>query len=136
MTTIDTRPGRVLFTRDEPARTADELQRYAMASGDMNPLHLERDFARQAGFDDLVVHGMLNMARMGSALTAWLPEGCRLTAFGVRFEGVLTVGVPTRFSARVREADAREVVLDLELGTADGRAIATGSARIALPDAR
>ena len=34
----------------------EQLQAYAQASGDLNPLHLDPAFARKAGFDDVIVH--------------------------------------------------------------------------------
>lgn len=40
----------------------DQPARYAQASGDYNPIHLNREFARQAGFAGVVLHGMCTMA--------------------------------------------------------------------------
>lgn len=40
----------------------DQPARYADASGDHNPIHLDREFARQSGFAGVVLHGMCTMA--------------------------------------------------------------------------
>lgn len=124
------RIGDLLFEVEEPGRSADELKRYAIASGDLNPLHLDRDFARQAGFPDLVVHGMLNMARLGAVLTERLPEGWDLRELRTRFEGVLTVGIPCRITARLAGRDEHAAEVELAMRTFDERAIAGGVARV------
>ena len=50
------------------------LALYAGASGDHNPIHVDLDFARQSGLDDVLAHGMLAMAYMGRALTSSVPR--------------------------------------------------------------
>lgn len=110
---------------------AEDLLRYAEASGDRNPLHLDRDFARAAGFDDLVVHGMLNMARLARLLTGHFGAE-RLRNFSTRFEGVLLAGQPTEISMRLvgREQGAAEV--ELTMCAEDNRRIASGRATVLL----
>jgi acyl dehydratase len=49
--------------------TAVDLALYAAASGDHNPLHLDHDVARAAGFEKPLVHGMLTMAYAARLLT-------------------------------------------------------------------
>lgn len=49
--------------------TAVDLALYAAASGDHNPLHLDMDAARAAGFEKPLVHGMLTMAYAARLLT-------------------------------------------------------------------
>ena len=45
------------------------LALFAGASGDHNPIHVDLDFARAAGMDDVFAHGMLSMAYLGRMLT-------------------------------------------------------------------
>ena len=44
------------FTRED---TAEMMQQFRAVSGDNNPLHVSSDFARDHGFSDRVVYGML-----------------------------------------------------------------------------
>lgn len=114
-----------------PPSTPDDLARYARASGDLNPLHLDLDFARKAGFDNLVVHGMLNMAHIGQLLTNnFSPENVR--SFNVRFEGVVTVGQKVKYAATLKERSDLESLLLLE-GIVDesGKRVISGKAVIA-----
>ncbi len=52
-----------------PPITRHTLALYCGASGDHNPIHVDLDFARAAGFPDVFSHGMLVMAYLGQALT-------------------------------------------------------------------
>ena len=54
--------GQVLEPLKKPPITRDQLRAYAGASGDNNPIHLDDDFAKQAGFPSVIVHGMISMA--------------------------------------------------------------------------
>jgi len=95
-------PGEVVAMYEPPPSTPEDLIRYANASGDMNPLHLDADFARKAGFERLVVHGMLNMARLGRLLTdAFPPESIK--SFRARFSAVVLVGQRVRYQAILEE---------------------------------
>lgn len=109
----------------------EDLRCYAEASGDLNPLHLDHGFARSAGFDDLVVHGMLNMARLGKMLTSRFGVA-RVRSFGTRFEGVLLVGQATELTMHLvgRENGAAEI--ELLMCTDDQRRIASGRATVLL----
>ncbi|MDN3259822.1 MaoC/PaaZ C-terminal domain-containing protein [Streptomyces sp. CSDS2] len=51
------------------------LALFAGASGDHNPIHIDTDEARAAGFDDVLAHGMLSMAFLGHLVTSWVPIG-------------------------------------------------------------
>ena len=44
-----------------PPVTRLTLALYCGASGDHNPLHVDQDFAREAGLGDVIAHGMLVM---------------------------------------------------------------------------
>lgn len=121
--------GAVLAARDCPARVKDELAQYAHASGDMNPLHLDEAFARKAGFDNLVVHGMLNMALLGRLLTDHF-ETDAIRGFSTRFEGVLQVGEPTRVSMTLADRTGEDAEIGLEMLTHEGRRIVSGRAKV------
>ena len=48
------------------------LALYCGGSGDHNPIHVDIDFAKAAGYDDVFAHGMLSMAILGRLLTCLL----------------------------------------------------------------
>lgn len=88
MTTID-------VNTEIPTLTLPPISRYTLAlfagaSGDHNPIHIDSDFAQQAGMPDVFVHGMLSMAYLGRMLTNWLPQA-RLKKFSNKFSTITHV---------------------------------------------
>ena len=49
--------------------TRHTLALYCGASGDHNPIHVDIDYAKESGLDDVIAHGMLSMAYLGRLLT-------------------------------------------------------------------
>ena len=43
--------------------------RYAGASGDFNPIHIDEEFAKQVGLPGKILHGLWTMAQVARALT-------------------------------------------------------------------
>ena len=77
--------------------TQDRLTAYAEASGDDNPLHLDREFAAGTRFGGIIAHGMLTLAFISEMMTAhlgraWLTGG----SLRVRFKGAPTSAIPCR----------------------------------------
>ena len=67
------------------------LALYCGASGDHNPIHVDSDFARAAGMDDVFAHGMLGMAYMACVVTGWVPQRA-IRALNTRFVAITHVG--------------------------------------------
>lgn len=63
------------------------LALFAGASHDHVRLHIDSDFAKAAGLDDVFAHGMLSMAWLGQMLTHWVPQE-RLRHWNVRFTAI------------------------------------------------
>ena len=66
------------------------LALYAGASGDVNPIHIDIDFAKKAGLDDVFAHGMLSMAYLGRLITNWVDQRC-IQSIDVRFMSITPV---------------------------------------------
>lgn len=67
------------------------LALYCGASGDHNPIHVDSDFARAAGYPDVFAHGMLPMAYLARMLTDWVPPEA-LRSLRVRFTAITRLG--------------------------------------------
>jgi Acyl dehydratase len=65
----------------------DITYRYAEASGDRNPIHVDEKVAKAAGLNGIIVHGLCTMAMtMGAVVDCYLDgDPTKLTEFGVRF---------------------------------------------------
>lgn len=67
------------------------LALFAGASNDHNPMHIDIDFAKKSGFEDVFAHGMLVMAYLGQVLTNWVPQTA-IREFSTRFKAITNLG--------------------------------------------
>ena len=110
------------------------LALYAGASGDHNPIHIDADFAREAGLPDVFAHGMLSFGVLARVVTEWAGQE-RLRSFGVRFASITQVHDTITCSARVIEAVEVDGVpclrVAVEAKAQDGRTTLSGEAIVA-----
>jgi len=120
-----------------PPLTTEPISRLALAlycgaSGDHNPIHVDIDYARAAGMDDVIAHGMLSMAYLARALTAWVPQTA-LRRFGTRFAAITRVGERITCRGRIAEKlPGREVRVELTASNEAGEHKLVGDAIVAL----
>ena len=79
---------RVTFTREQIAA-------YAEASGDLNPIHVDDDFARSVGLPGVIAHGMLQMGLLARVAG----ESGALRRLSCRFAGMVRPGDTVTFRA-------------------------------------
>ncbi len=121
--------------------TQAKVQRYAEASGDFNPIHVDEEYARRSPFGGTIAHGMLVLAYVSSMMTdafgrRWLSGG-RLK---VRFKAPARPGDVVTASARQRgasstsdlgSAEAGELELAVECINERGETLITGTGTVA-----
>jgi hypothetical protein len=83
---------------------------YADLSGDRNPVHLDDEHARGAGFDGVIVHGMCVLATSARAAQKYAPEGLSLQGLDVRFAQPVLPGQILDFDGAAKERDGRHKV--------------------------
>jgi acyl dehydratase len=88
--------------KEFPPISRHTLALYCGASGDHNPMHVDIDFARKAGFPDVFSHGMLVMAYLGQALTDAIPPD-KLRSFSTRFVAITQLGAKLTCEGTVTE---------------------------------
>jgi acyl dehydratase len=66
--------------------------RYAGASGDFNPIHVDEDFAKQVGLPGRILHGLWTMAQVARAHTEAAGGPERLRRLSVQFRGMGRLG--------------------------------------------
>jgi acyl dehydratase len=62
--------------------------RYAGASGDYNPIHIDEEFARQVGLPGRILHGLWTMAQVARAQTEAAGDPAALRRLRVQFRGM------------------------------------------------
>ena len=91
--------------------------RYAGASGDFNPIHLDDEFARSVGLPGKILHGLWTMAQVARAQG----DGLELESLSVQFRGM---GVPEQ-EITITTKDGQ-----VEAVQGDSRLIRRGKARL------
>ena len=86
--------------------------RYAGASGDFNPIHIDEEFAKQVGLPGRILHGLYTMAQVARAQTEAAGGPEKLKRLAVQFRGM---GLPEQeitVSGVVREVRDGVAVVD------------------------
>jgi acyl dehydratase len=86
--------------------------RYAGASGDFNPIHIDEEFARAVGLPGRILHGLWTMAQVARAQTEAAGGPEHLKRLSVQFRGM---GIPEQevvVTGTVREVLDGHVVID------------------------
>jgi acyl dehydratase len=106
--------------------------RYAGASGDFNPIHIDEEFARTVGLPGRILHGLWTMAQVARAHTEAAGGPQHLKRLSVQFRGM---GVPEQeilISGTVREASDGRVVIDTVAEQADKQIIRNAEVELQL----
>ncbi|MGZ4177567.1 MAG: MaoC/PaaZ C-terminal domain-containing protein [Solirubrobacteraceae bacterium] len=106
--------------------------RYAGASGDFNPIHIDEDFAKQVGLPGPILHGLWTMAQVARAHTEALGGPDKLERLSVQFRGMGVMEQEIVVSGTVREVDSDRAVVDSEATQNGKRIIRNGEATIRL----
>lgn len=111
--------------------SAVDLTLFAAASGDHNPLHLDAEVARAAGFERPIVHGMLSMACAGRLITREFGPGS-LLRLQTRFTAAASLGDTMTFEAERLDVDAADRTARYRLRASNqaGAALLEGEAQV------
>jgi acyl dehydratase len=106
--------------------------RYAGASGDFNPIHIDADFAKSVGLPSNILHGLYSMGLVAKAAAQGLADGDprALKKLTVQFRGM---GLPEQeivVTGSVKEVEGSHVTVDLEAAQGDNRIIRNARAEL------
>ena len=96
--------------------------RYAGASGDFNPIHIDEEFARAVGLPGRILHGLWTMAQVARAQTEAGGGPGTLRRLSVQFRGMGAPEQEIRVTGTVREVLDGRAIIDT-LAEQDGRQI-------------
>jgi acyl dehydratase len=106
--------------------------RYAGASGDFNPIHIDEEFARQVGLPGRILHGLWTMAQVARAHTEAHGGPDSLARLSVQFRGMGVLEQEITVEGTVREVDGQLAIVDSEARQGGKRIIRNGVAEIRL----
>ena len=105
--------------------------RYAGASGDFNPIHIDVDFAKSVGLPSNILHGLYSMAQVARACTNAAGGDPRsLKRLSVQFRGM---GMPEQeivVTGEVKGEDGERVLVAAEAVQGDNRIIRKAEAEL------
>jgi acyl dehydratase len=107
--------------------------RYAGASGDFNPIHIDPEFARAVGLPGNILHGLWMMAQVSRAATQLAKGDPRaLKRLSVQFRGM---GFPEQelvVSGTVKEAANGRIVIAMAAAQGDNQVIRNAEAEVSV----
>jgi acyl dehydratase len=104
--------------------------RYAGASGDFNPIHIDEEFARKVGLPGRILHGLWTMAQVARAHTDAAGGPDKLKRLSVQFRGMGELDQEVVVEGTVRELDGKTAVVDSEARQGDNRLVRNAVAEL------
>jgi acyl dehydratase len=101
--------------------TQEQINAYAEASGDPNPIHLDPEFARSVGLPGTIAHGLLEMAILAEAVARWAGGYEHVRQLSCRFSKPLLPGETLTCTGRVLEVGEPAGTATLELTAVSSR---------------
>ena len=134
MTTVyldELKPG--LSASIEHTVTERDIQLFGEATGDMNPVHFDEEYARKTVFRGRVAHGVLSIGFISAVIGTQLPgEGTIFVSASIIFKSPVRIGDEVITTVTVREVGGRDAVLDCVCKVGD-RLVLESEARVLVP---
>jgi len=113
-----------------------DIELFAVMSGDVNPAHVDEEFARSDLFHKVIAHGMWGGALISAVLGTELPgPGTIYLNQSLSFRRPVGLGdtVTVRVTVREKKPEKKRVILDCECLNQDGETVITGDAEVIAP---
>ncbi len=120
----------------ERTLTEQDITLFAVMSGDINPAHVDPEYAKSSRFREVIGHGMWSGALISTVLGTEFPgPGTIYLGQNLRFRRPVKVGdtITIRVTAKEKDATKGRVVLDTECINQDGDVVVSGTAEVIAP---
>ena len=119
----------------ERTLTEQDIKLFAVMSGDINPAHVDPDYAMSSRFREVIGHGMWSGALISTVLGTEFPgPGTIYLGQNLRFRRPVKVGDTVTIKVTAKEKGEKgRVVLDTECVNQDGEVVVTGTADVIAP---
>ncbi len=115
--------------------TKEDIKLFAIVSGDMNPAHLDEDFAKDEFFQKIIAHGMWGGSLISSVIGSKLPgPGTIYLHQSFDFTAPVVLGDTVTITVEVKEKlPKRRILLDCHCENQDGKTVIKGEALVIAP---
>ena len=113
-----------------------DIELFAVMSGDVNPAHVDPEFAKSDMFHKVIAHGMWGGALISTVLGTELPgPGTIYLDQSLRFLGPIRLGDTVTVTVTAREKDEKRhrITFDCKCANQDGKVVIDGSALVIAP---
>lgn len=113
-----------------------DIELFAAMSGDINPAHLDPDYANQSPFKQVIAHGMWSSSFISTILGTMLPgPGTIYLAQSLRFKRPVKLGDQITVSVEVikRDEEKKRITLANTITNQDGEVVVTGESEVMPP---
>jgi phosphate acetyltransferase len=120
----------------ERTLTEQDITLFAVMSGDINPAHVDPEYAMSSRFREVIGHGMWSGALISTVLGTDFPgPGTIYLGQSLRFRRPVKVGdtITIKVTAKEKDATKGKVVLDTECVNQDGEVVVSGMAEVIAP---
>lgn len=117
--------------------TETDVVQYAGLSGDFNPIHIDKEYARQTRFKQRIAHGLLTSSLLSQLLGMHLPgKGSVYMGQTLRFTRPVFIGDTITATATIQEIIAEKNIIKLltECKNQKGELVLTGMATMLVPE--
>ena len=116
--------------------TERDIQLFAVMSGDVNPAHVDPEYAKSSLFHEVIAHGLWGGSLISTVLGTQYPgPGTVYIDQSLHFSRPVTLGDTITASVTVKEKfdRTRHVVFDCKCTNQDGRTVISGQAEVLAP---
>lgn len=120
----------------EKRLTMEDIKLFAIMSGDVNPAHVDDDFAKSSRFQEVIAHGMWGGALISTVLGTQLPgPGTVYLGQTLRFKAPVRLGDVLKVSVKVLEKDQghHQITFACHCENQRGDTVIEGEARVLAP---
>ena len=113
-----------------------DIYMFAGVTGDLNPAHIDEEYAKKTMFKGRIAHGMLGAGFISAVLGTRLPgPGTIYLTQELRFKAPVRIGDTITATCKVAEKDdaKRKLTMETVVANQDGKAIIEGIAVVMLP---
>ncbi len=116
----------------------DQVERYAKASGDFNPVHIDHEFAKMSQFGRTIAHGMMIAASISEIMTTafkkeWLGSGRMKLRFRAPVYPGDTIVAQGEIKDIREENGKREAICLVDVRKHGGELVISGEATVSVP---
>jgi len=120
----------------ERTLTEQDITLFAVMSGDINPAHVDPEYAMGSQFREVIGHGMWSGALISTVLGTEFPgPGTIYLGQNLRFRRPVKVGdtITVKVTAKEKDAEKGRVILETECVNQDGKVVVSGTAEVIAP---